>query len=88
MTKPRTQRTPIKVREQTLNPRTGRREIWDAVSADGIWTYVRLELPGTPWEVTHVPTGRSYWIGSLPQARAKTASGQALAYLDHTQPVA
>jgi hypothetical protein len=87
MGKPNTPRTPIKDVVRWPNLR-GQMEIWEAVSADDVWTYQRLEIPGTPWEVTHVPTGRSYWVGSLPKARAATASGHALAYLDRTQPVA
>lgn len=28
-------------------------EIWEAVSDDGRWHFVRDETPGTPWIVTH-----------------------------------
>lgn len=86
MAAPRTPRTPVTVTERWPNLR-GQMQTWAAESTDGVWTYQRLDIPGTPWEVTHKPTGRSYWIGSLPKARAATASGAALAYLDATQPV-
>lgn len=28
-------------------------EAWEAASPDGAWLFERLELPGTPWSVTH-----------------------------------
>lgn len=60
----------------------GRMEVWSATSVDGVWSYERDEVPGTPWIVKHVPTGRWYYEPSLPKARAATASGAALRYLD------
>lgn len=66
--------------------RTGRPEIREAVSADGVWTYIRLEERGTPWDVEHNPTGRvlRYAATSLPSARRSTADGSILADLDRT----
>lgn len=56
-----------------------RREIWEATSADGVWTYIREESPGTPWLIRHNPTDRiAYMAGSLPKARRATAAGWAL----------
>jgi hypothetical protein len=37
--------------------RGARRECWEAHSLDGIWSYHRLEEPGTPWVIRHEPTG-------------------------------
>lgn len=78
--------TPVTVTEQYPSLRTGKVEVWAAVSKDGIWKYDRLEDTGTPWIVTHVPTGRQAWYPSLPKARKATADGTALAYLDSRQP--
>jgi hypothetical protein len=50
-----------------------RREQESAVSRDGVWTYQRVDEPGTPWLVTHVPTGMVEVFGSLRRARAFTA---------------
>ncbi len=33
-----------------------RRECWEATSEDGAWLFARIEMPGTPWHVVHVPT--------------------------------
>lgn len=73
--------TPVRT-QRFRNRRTGRMEVWSAVSTDGVWTYVRLESPGTPWQVHHVPTDRSYLDRSLPRARRATDDGTALRYLD------
>lgn len=77
-----TTRTPITVTSKARSTRTGRIEIWSAVSTDGTWTYERDEDTGTLWAVTHVPTGRWLYASSLPKARVSTASGSALRYLD------
>lgn len=55
--------------------RSGRSEIWEATSTDGRWRYVRLELAGTPWEVTDLSddTVAPDWFGTLAKARAWTA---------------
>lgn len=75
----------VTVTERTLNARTRSMEIWEAVSADGVWLYLRTEEAGTPWTVTHVPTGRWTLYGSLPKARRATADGSALAWLDREE---
>jgi len=54
------------------------REIWGAESTDGIWTYERSEEPGTPWVVTHQPTGHIEFFASLPKARRWTCSEHAI----------
>lgn len=59
--------------------RVSHREIWEARSTDGTWTYVRLEEPGTPWRVEHAPTGYVDYFSSLPRARRWTASDGAMA---------
>jgi hypothetical protein len=49
-------------------------EIWEAKSADGQWTYQRVEDTGTPWDVCHLPTGREeHGFTSLLAARHWTA---------------
>jgi len=71
--------TPVRITEQHPSFRTGKVQAWAAESADGTWAYRRLELPGTPWEVEHLPTGTDCgWFSSLPKARAATADGSAL----------
>jgi hypothetical protein len=81
---------------RTLTPATvtarfpsfnGRRvEAWAARSDDGVWVYERLEITGTPWVARHVPTGiDGPWHGTLPDARAATADGTALAYVELIQ---
>jgi hypothetical protein len=55
------------------NLRTGRPELWQAYSADGIWAYLREESPGTPWIVPHIATDRWVMATSLPKARRLTA---------------
>jgi hypothetical protein len=62
----------------------GRVETLAAFSADGVWGYERSDEPGTPWEVTHLPTGRvlRYAATNLRQARIGTAAGWVLAELD------
>lgn len=50
--------------------RTGQREIWEAVSKDGKWSFRRLEERGTPWVVYHSDfPGWSMMAASLPKAR-------------------
>lgn len=78
----KTRLTPIRIVEQATNLRTGRAEIWEAVSEDGVWAYKREEGPGTPWVVIHVPTDRWTFYSSLLKARRATADGSALSYLD------
>lgn len=58
----------------------------EKTSADGLWHYQRLELPGTPWAVTHIESGRWLLLPNLRAARALTASGWVLAELDRREP--
>jgi len=52
------------------NLRTGRMEKWAASSKDGKWSFHRLEMTGTPWEVTHSDfPGWSMLAASLDKAR-------------------
>lgn len=75
--------TPVTITERYLNFAGTRRETWAAVSKDGQWKYRRLEISGTPWEIEYVPTGeQGDWYSSLPRARASTADGSALAYIE------
>jgi hypothetical protein len=75
--------TPATVTARYPAFRSGRVENWAARSDDGTWAYERLEQAGTPWEVTHLPTGTAGpWYGTLPAARAGTADGSALAYVE------
>lgn len=47
-------------------------EIWEAVSEDGKWSFIREESPGTPWIVTHVDFPDWYaMFSSLTQARKR-----------------
>lgn len=71
------ERTPITIKGQWTNLRTGRKETCYAVSTDGVWGYEREDGPGTPWVITHLPTGEWMYAPSLPKARAYTASGAA-----------
>lgn len=60
-----------------------RMETWEATSADGVWTFIREESPGTPWVSRHNPTGRvGGMAGTLRLARIAAAAGWTLADLD------
>lgn len=78
--------TPVEITDRAHTLRSGgpsrTREVWEARSTDGTWTYVRTDEPGTPWTVTHEPTGLWYMFGSLPKARRFTARPDALAFLE------
>ncbi|MFB4306968.1 hypothetical protein [Actinomadura sp. GTD37] len=52
-----------------------------AVSTDRFWTYQQVCGPAL-WSVTHVPTGRRYWVAGLDQARQETGDGTAAARLE------
>jgi hypothetical protein len=54
------------------------REVWEARSTDGTWLYTRTEETGTPWVVTHVPTGYAEYFSSLAKARMWTCSDAAV----------
>lgn len=80
--------TPVDITARFRSFSSGRLENWGARSRDGEWAYARLEISGTPWEVTHVSSGADAgWYGSLTAARAATADGTAMAaverWLDH-----
>lgn len=78
--------TPVDVTQRFPSFRTGGPENWKAVSRDGAWVYRRLEISGTPWEVEHASSGtEAGWYGSLPDARAATADGSALAHAERIQ---
>ena len=86
MPKPRRTLTPVNITSRYPSLRAGRVENWSAVSRDGVWKYERLEVAGTPWAVTHVPTGlEADWYGTLTAARAATADGSALACVERLQ---
>ena len=74
-------RRPIGAQPVTTETRTTRPEIWQAVSDDHRWAYLRAETPTTPWEVIYLPTGQETLFTNLPEARRWTASGRALPIL-------
>jgi len=85
-TRPRRVLTPANVTARFPSFRSGRLENWAAASRDGVWKYERLEISGTPWAVIHVPTGtEGNWYGTLAAARAATADGSALEYVERVQ---
>jgi hypothetical protein len=82
-TKTRRELTPADVTKRFPAFRSGRLEAWQAASRDGIWRYDRLEIAGTPWVAVHLPSGtEGNWYGTLGAARAATADGSALAYVE------
>jgi hypothetical protein len=84
--RPRRELTPVDITARFPSFNGRRLETWSAASRDGIWKYERIEDTGTPWAVIHVPTNtEGDWYGSLPKARAATASGEALAYVERVQ---
>lgn len=81
--KPRRTLTPVDITARYPSFRTGRLENWSAVSRDAIWRFERFEIAGTPWITVHVPTGtEGPWHGTLTAARAATADGSALEYVE------
>lgn len=75
--------TPADVTQRFPPFRGGRAQAWQAASRDGTWRYDRLEISGTPWVAVHLPTGtEGSWYGTLTAARAATADGTALAYIE------
>lgn len=83
---PRRTLTPVDITARYPSFRGRRVENWSAVSRDGVWKYERLEISGTPWEVEHVPSGLAGdWYGTLTNARAATADGSALAFVERIQ---
>lgn len=61
---------------------------WEYRSTDGVWSFVHMDEPGTPWSAIHIATDRHASFSSLRAARIAAASGALLAYLDDTQPLA
>lgn len=57
-----------------------RPEAWAAYSADGFWTYHRVDDgASSPWRVTYAPTGQALEVAAnLTDARERTASGDLL----------
>jgi hypothetical protein len=84
--KPRRILTPVDITARFPSFRSGRLENWSAKSRDGVWTFERLEIAGTPWSIRHVPSGiEADWCGTLPAAREMTANGSALASVERMQ---
>lgn len=84
--KPRRVLTPVDITARFPSFRSGRLENWSAKSRDGVWTFERLEISGTPWSVKHVPSGiEGNWHGTLTAAREATANGSALEYVERIQ---
>jgi len=70
---------PVRITERHRSLR-GQLQAWAAVTVDGEWLIARLEVAGTPWELTHLPTGTGCgWFGSLLKARRAISDGSALA---------
>jgi hypothetical protein len=67
----------------------GRRglETWGAQTKDGTWGMDREDEAGTPWSVTHLPTGIvvDRYVGTLTDCRAYVANGGAQADLARIQ---
>jgi len=78
--------TTIDITDRATHLRSGRVQIWGARSRDGVWTYERTEERGTPWVITHTPTGKSTYASSLPSARRSTASPEFLAWMLEHRP--
>lgn len=82
MTETPRQLTPVTITERHRNTRSGKLETAAAASKDGAWFYNRTQDGKNDWWTEHVQTGRMALYGSLSGARAATADGSALAYLD------
>lgn len=61
-----------------------RRECWGAATIDGVWAIDRLDDVGTPWQITHIPTGFivDCWYGTLKSALEAIGSGLAMQSVD------
>jgi hypothetical protein len=72
-TRPMTPLDPTRTRRAPTY-RAGKRQIWEAVSRDGRWAYVRMEMPGSPWVITNLKTEqtRPDFFGTLSAARRET----------------
>lgn len=51
-----------------------KRELWSAMSTDGVWAYVRVDDDGTPWMGIFRPTGQYRCYGTISEARRATAA--------------
>jgi hypothetical protein len=80
-----------KTRMLQRRTRTGltRPECWEAVTVgpdgepDGLWTFRRLDMHGTPWEPEYGPTGETGpWSGSLPDCQRGSADGSLLEWIE------
>ena len=83
--RPRRTLTPVTVTKRFRSFRSGRLETGKAapVTACG---YDRMEISGTPWDASHLPAGIAGGLyGTLSAARAATADGSALAYVERIQ---
>ncbi|HWB35196.1 MAG TPA: hypothetical protein VHA75_04135 [Rugosimonospora sp.] len=69
-----------------IDPAEFRGQVYAATSLDGQWEYRQIG-GSTVWSVTHVPTGRRYWVTGLDQAREQTGDGTAAAFLDIDKPL-
>lgn len=80
---PRRTLTPVDVTRRYRSFSSGQMEDWQAVSRDGVWRYDRLEIARTPWMAVHLPTStEGDWYSSLTTARAATANGSALLFVE------
>ena len=71
------------VKTRVLPTRGAGLQCWGARTTDGLWGFDREDMPGTPWSVTHLPTGTvtDRYVGTLDDCRAYVASGGAQADL-------
>ncbi len=67
--------TPLARSGRTMHRNHGRpgSQLWAAASADGRWSYKRLEQVGTPWVVLDRAGEDWGWFGTLAGARRATA---------------
>ena len=72
------------VKTRVLPTRGAGLQCWGARTTDGLWGFDREDMPGTPWSVTHLPTGTvvDRCVGTLDDCRAYVASGGAQADLE------
>jgi hypothetical protein len=70
-----------------LPTRGGGTQCWSAKTKDGTWAMDREDEAGTPWSVTHLPTGIvvDSYVGTLDDCRAYVANGGAQADLELIQ---
>lgn len=62
------------------------KECWGARTEDGVWTFERLDEPGTPWAIIHTATRIDVdWTTSLKRCREYVAKGWAAERLELIQ---